>query len=135
MQTQNEVARATIEVELTSLADITGAITFKQDDVWFRVTPEHNAKPLTPAAEAMLNPKNEVAKVSHRIREAVGDDCGWEMTEHDGDVIARAVCRMEAEELAKVLNLVCIDAVMVHFNGTALRERIAELEEMAKEPA
>ena len=117
-----EVARGTIEVEFR---EEKGAIFFfrsKGRNVMTLVEPDHNAKPFTPAAEAMLNPKNKLEEIARRIKEAgYNGRCNISPIELRQ---AREVIRIMVEELNKF-----VDHRM--FCGAArrlLRARIAKLE-------
>ena len=100
-------------------------------------------EPLNPAAEALLNPTNEVVEIAKRLRLAFCGASieGWgKLSEGERDCwrsVAREVIRMMAEELKTVIG----GPDYLHDRRhdrclcDAIKPRIVELEEMAKEPA
>ena len=127
--------RATIEVQLAR--NINGEVVIGGKDSCSRVYPHHNVKPLNPAAEAILNPKNEVEEIAKRLNATLwhGDETQWEHISSEYREtwygVAREVCRMKVEELNVLRELgIFSDALRERFD-----KRIAELEEMAKGPS
>ena len=137
---QNEVARATIEVELMT---VRGDVCFKcqgAESFTVPISPHDNCKSLNPAAEAILNPKNELEDIARMIWSHLCPSTSWPRNRQDSRcyaekqcyAAAREVCRMIAENIKGViLHIHMGDGYTVGCPCDACK-RIAELEEMAK---
>ena len=130
---QNEVAKATIEVTVLT---VDGKTKFEicRDGIRYEFLTCMNRKPLNPAAEAMLNPKNEVEEIAKRLNATLwhGDETQWEHISSEYREtwygVAREVCRMKADELGRVR----CHHLDPYNKGCGKCNRIIELEEMAK---